>query len=157
MSKRNKAKNRLKTILFQNDIIDRSAKYNNDNRGESMYNDEELIAGDNAQMLAKAYNSFVFGRSAGAKVTEGQAKTIIEEMCEKCLSGQKKTALSAIAALMSKYPEGEQCAVNGYYDAMNKLYDFVCSKLGECIEKRKDIEMPLTIAVLLLLSEKHMC
>ena len=124
-----------------------------------MYNDDLLVNGESARMLSRAYESFAQGgHEANVAVTEGEAKSIIAEMCSKCLSRQKKATLDSIARLLTIYPDPPSPVhLNGYYDGMNKLYCFVNAKLNTAISERQDIELPLTLAVMLLLSEKHTC
>lgn len=119
-----------------------------------MYNDDELIGEGAATLLANAYKDMLRSDRAQQRITDGQARSIIAEMCDKCLFGQKRIALEAISKLMSSFPDGEKCTVCGYYDGMNKLYKFVCGKLTECVISGQNAELPLTIAVLLLLSDK---
>ena len=119
-----------------------------------MYDDEQIINDETAQMLAKAYAGFMHNSTTPTHLTDGQARSIIEEMCDKCISSQKKAVLSSIYSLMSSFPKNEQCAISGYYDGMKKLYRFAGDKLCDSIKSNSDPALPLTLAVLLLLADK---
>ena len=121
-----------------------------------MYNDDQLISADNARMMSKAYESFLSDNAPTDAVTAGEAKSIIAEMRSKCLSRQKKATLDSIARLLSIYPDPPRAVqLSGYYDGLDRLLSFACAELNRAISERQDIELPLTLAVMLILTDKN--